>query len=298
MAKIAAVLDDALAKRALEGGPGRLTARVLAEGREWSVSDVVCTSGPQDRPLEEQHDDMFISLVVAGSFQYRAAAGYDVLTPGSLMLGNAGQPFECRHDHGAGDRCLSFGYAPEYFERLAAAAGAGENGHRFLVVRVPPLRALTPLVARACAALVAAGDMGWEELSLLVAAHAVQLTRGARPDPPTMPPRAEAGVAAAVRTIERQPDGRLTLARLAEEAGLSPFHFLRAFERVTGVTPHQYVLRTRLRNAALRLSEGPAKVVDVALDSGFADVSNFNRAFRGEFGVSPSGYRARPAPLR
>lgn len=188
MAKIAAVLDDALAKRALEGGPGRLTARVLAEGREWSVSDVVCTSGPQDRPLEEQHDDMFISLVVAGSFQYRAAAGYDVLTPGSLMLGNAGQRFECRHDHGAGDRCLSFAYTPEYFERLAAAAGAGGDGHRFRVVRVPPLRALTPLVARACAALVAAGDMGWEELSLLVAAHAVQLTRGARPDPPTMQP--------------------------------------------------------------------------------------------------------------
>ena len=83
----------------------------------------------------------------------------------------------------------------------------------------------------------------------------------------------------------------LSLERLAREAGLSPYHFLRTFERVTGITPYQYVLRSRLRDAAARLLAESGKVVDVAFDCGFSDVSNFNRAFRSEFGVSPRIFR-------
>jgi AraC family transcriptional regulator len=102
-----------------------------------------------------------------------------------------------------------------------------------------------------------------------------------------------ARVTAAVRRIERDPDDALSLRSLAREARLSPYHFLRTFERITGVTPHQYVLRVRLRRAATALATEPGKVVDVALESGFGDLSNFNRAFRAEFGVSPRAYRRR-----
>jgi AraC-like DNA-binding protein len=91
--------------------------------------------------------------------------------------------------------------------------------------------------------------------------------------------------------IERHPDAGLTLGSLAREAGLSPYHFLRTFERLTGVTPHKYVLRARLREAAMRLAAEPARVLDIAFDCGFGDVSNFNHAFRAEFGVSPRVYR-------
>lgn len=63
------------------------------------------------------------------------------------------------------------------------------------------------------------------------------------------------------------------------------------FQRLTGVTPHQFILRQRLREAALRLSLDQALILDIALDCGFGDVSNFNRAFRAKFGVSPRTYR-------
>jgi len=109
------------------------------------------------------------------------------------------------------------------------------------------------------------------------------------------PPNAEARVTRIVRAIERQPGAALTIENLAREARLSPYHFLRTFERLTGVTPHQFVLRTRLREAALRLAEASGRVLDIALDCGFGDVSNFNHAFRAEFGVSPRAYRVRPA---
>jgi AraC-like DNA-binding protein len=65
------------------------------------------------------------------------------------------------------------------------------------------------------------------------------------------------------------------------------------FRQLTGVTPHQYVMRARLRQAAVRLRREPARVLDVALDSGFDDLSNFNRAFRAEFGHTPRQMRSR-----
>ena len=84
---------------------------------------------------------------------------------------------------------------------------------------------------------------------------------------------------------------RCPLGTLAHEARLSPYHFLRTFEHLTGLTPHQYVRRARLREAATQLLTESGKVLDVALDCGFGDVSNFNRAFRAEFGVSPRVFR-------
>jgi len=292
LAKIALELDRALARRTVRGAPGRATARVLAEGSGWAVSDVVCTSGPQDRPFEERHAGVFIAIVAAGTFQYRSAAGRALMTPGSLLLGNAGQCFECGHEHGAGDRCLSFEYAPEYFERLAADAGVRGGRPDFRTVRLPPVRALSPLVTRACAALLAGStETPWEELGIELAARAMQIAGDAVRDASSVPPGAMARVTRSVRTIDRDPDEGLALGSLAREAGLSPYHFLRTFERLTGVTPHQYVLRARLRQAAMRLAVAPARIIDIAFDCGFGDVSNFNRAFRAEFGVSPRVYR-------
>src|SRR5919201_2606759 len=111
----------------MHGAPGHLTSRVLAQGDGWTVQDVVCTSGPQDHPFEEQHSGFTIALVLAGTFQYRASTRFsgrdgELMTPGSLLLGNASQHFECGHEHGTGDRCLSFCYAPQYFESIAVEA--------------------------------------------------------------------------------------------------------------------------------------------------------------------------------
>jgi AraC family transcriptional regulator len=288
LAKIAAAVDRALAERARRGTPGHAVARVVARGEGWRVEDVLCTSGPRDRPFEERHLRVGIAIVAAGSFVYRSAAGAQLMTPGSLLLGNAGQHFECAHDHAAGDRCLAFQLEPDYFERLAADAGVAP---RFPVNRLPPLRALSPFVARALAGLEAGAAMPWEELGIQLATQAARLLADLPSDRRAPAPAALARVTPIVREIDRGPDGVLPLRGLAREAGLSPYHFLRTFESVTGVTPHQYVLRARLRQAALQLAQEPARIVDVALDCGFGDVSNFNRTFRAEFGVTPRAYR-------
>jgi AraC-like DNA-binding protein len=289
LAKIAVELERALARRAEQGTRGAAAARTLAAGEGWSVADVVCTSGPHDRPFEEQHSHYSIAVVVAGSFEYRSARGHELMAPGSLMLGNAGQCYECGHQHAEGDRCVAFWYEPAYFEPLAADAG-GRGRRGFTRARLPALAALSPLVARAAAGALGS-DVPWEELAVKLAAAALGAGEG-RSGANVPPPNAAARVTRTLRAIERHQDSALSLPRLARAAGLSPYHFLRTFERLTGVTPHQYLRRARLREAAIRLIDAPAKVLDIALDCGFGDVSAFNRAFRAEFGVSPTRYRA------
>jgi AraC-like DNA-binding protein len=77
----------------------------------------------------------------------------------------------------------------------------------------------------------------------------------------------------------------------ASVVGLSPFHFLRVFASVLGVTPHQYLVRARLRRAARLLADDSRSITDVAFDAGFADLSNFVRTFHRAAGVSPGSFR-------
>ena len=118
-------LASALRRKAATGGSGVTAGRTVASGAGWRVVDVVCTSGPGRPPVRgAAHLFASLSLVLSGSFVYRSARGASFMSPGALMLGDAGQTFECSHEHGEGDRCLSFQLEPELFERLAHDAGA------------------------------------------------------------------------------------------------------------------------------------------------------------------------------
>ncbi|HEX7828139.1 MAG TPA: AraC family transcriptional regulator [Thermoanaerobaculia bacterium] len=284
MAKIAVELQQAIRERMRNGHEGSATARTLASGDGWRVADVLCTSGPDDRPFEERHAHVSMSMVVAGTFQYRTTKHAELMTAGSILLGHPDLPYECSHAHGTGDRCISFQFAPDAFERITGARP------QFRPQRLPPMRESAPLIARACAALDNA-KASWEELAIDVAVRTVELANDVALDTQPAPLNAASRVTRAIRALERHPDLSLSLQLLAKDAGLSPYHFLRTFTRLTGATPHQFALRARLREAALKLTASRDRIIDVALDCGFGDVSNFNRAFRGEFGVSPRNYR-------
>lgn len=283
MAKIAVKLESS-------GTTCPPVSRPISSRDGWSMSHVVCTAGPTDRPFEEQHSLTSIAVVLHGTFQYRTPSGQQLMTPGSLLLGNAGDCFCCGHEHGTGDRCLSVSYEHEFFERIAADAGAKRR--RFTVSRIPPLRTLAALAARASRLLdVETGLDESEEFAIALAAQAVQIAQCSSPIQAGAPPSALARVTRVVRMIEHEPGMPSDLKGLARMAGLSPFHFLRTFQELTGTTPHQYLLRMRLRCAAKRLQREPTTVLEIAFDCGFGDISNFNRTFRAEFGVSPTVYR-------
>lgn len=274
-----------------------LSAKLLASGTGWRVSDMICTSGPRDPSYVEQHGAYSIALVTDGNFQYRTAQGSALMTPGSLLLGNVGACFECGHVHSRGDRCLSFHFAPQFFESVVAAV-PGAKQLRLSAPRLPPVPSVLAVLAAAQALRDEGGDAEeFRELALrLASAVSATLNEDSPASRRSPTPRDERRVAAALRRIEAQHGARISVEELATEAAVSPFHFLRVFEQVVGVTPGQYMLRTRLHRAAVMLRSCNDTIAAVALDCGFDDLSTFNRQFRRATGLTPGAYRAQRAP--
>ena len=85
----------------------------------------------------------------------------------------------------------------------------------------------------------------------------------------------------------------LAISELAAQAGLSSFHFARVFRRETGETPHQFVSRLRLEEAARLLRATDQTVLQIAMAVGFENASHFSVQFKRDFGVTPLAYRLR-----
>jgi AraC-like DNA-binding protein len=221
---------------------------------------------------------------LSGSFVVRDQHGTSLLSEGSYLLVNAGHCFACSHRHGEGDRCLSFRFDPELFGRIAHDAGAKPA---FAHNRLPPLRDLASLTARARKAV--SQTEAFEEVAIELAGTAIRLAGRARRGP--SPVQHHGRITDVLRYMAAHSAAPHKLIGLASMARMSPYHFLRTFRAVTGITPHQWLLRARLRDAAGRLTTTRTPVTNVALDVGFDDLSNFTRSFRAEFGASPRQYR-------
>jgi AraC family transcriptional regulator len=99
-----------------------------------------------------------------------------------------------------------------------------------------------------------------------------------------------------LRAIERlrsDSDADVSLAALAAEAGLSRFHFCRAFKDSTGLSPHAWLRQHRLEQAMNMLRDSDASVVSIAVTLGYASQTAFAAAFRKLTGESPSDWRRR-----
>jgi AraC family transcriptional regulator len=281
-------LGQALSYKARAGERGKITAKSLSAGEGWRAVDYVCTCGPGDHACEEQHTLASVSLVLSGTFVCRSKHGTSLLSAGSIFLGTAGDTYECSHRHGEGDRCLSFQFDPSFLEDLTREVGAlrldfGRNS-------LPPLRDFSDVAVRAIAAMENASEL--EAIAYELAGAALRLAREVPAKPEHADPRHHRRISNVLRHLENELSSPHSIPDLASVACLSPYHFLRTFKEVTGTTPHRWLTRARLRDAARRLATGCERVTQVALDVGFEDLSNFVRSFRAEFGVSPRAYRA------
>lgn len=80
----------------------------------------------------------------------------------------------------------------------------------------------------------------------------------------------------------------LSIRNIAREACMSEFHFFRLFKNMTGISPHQYILKKRLALAADLLQQQAISVSAAALECGFSDIHAFSKAFKKQFAVNPS----------
>ena len=268
-----------------------ISRQVLAVGRGWRVVDAAYTCDPGKRLLEDRHDFVTIAAVVSGSFQYRSVHGTETLAPGALLLGNAGSMYECSFEHSPGDRCIGFYYTQECLEQISEGLPAAMRTE-FRTHRIPPIPEILPLAAWAAMQTVVQDTVRWEELSFAVAGDVLTLLSGDARSDHRQTGRNERRISGVLQVIESRHVEPLSIAELAGIAGMSPYHFMRIFRDVVGVTPYQYLLRTRLRHAAVDLGTTQEPISAIAFDAGFGDLSTFAAMFRRAFGLSPGRYRA------
>ena len=263
-----------------------VTTHLASDG--LSVLEYRCDAGPGDRPYTEVHADFSVSYVRRGSFGCLCQGRRHELVAGAVLVGRAGDEYMCTHEHhGAGDECLAFHLSPALAESLDARHDAWGVGS------LPPLPELMVLGELAVSAVEGRSDVGVDEVGLCFAASFLDSVLGCRRKPLVAGPRDRRRAVEAALWLDEHAHEAVDLKAAAEQAGLSTFHFLRLFSNVVGATPHQYLVRARLRHAARLLAEQERSITDIALDVGFGDLSNFVRTFRRAAGVSPRAFRNR-----
>lgn len=249
----------------------------------YGAGETRCHSDPARQGLQSCYAFASIGVIVSGHFEYRSPIGAAEAQPGVVLLGNAGEEFTYRYLDEAGVRrsviALDQGLMAEVANDCRCKAAA------FPVAGLRAGRAATPLYA-AVRRLAAAEAPDEEAVVRLVAAC---LKAGARPAPP--PVAEQRRLREVADLIDARPAETLSLSEMAGMAGLSRYHFIRAFRAATGETPRQYQIAARLRAAADRLADTCAPITEIALDVGFNDISHFNATFRQAFGMSPRTWR-------
>jgi AraC-like DNA-binding protein len=259
--------------------------------REPRFDDLECLAARFSRHSYRPHvhDTFAIGVILAGAeaFHYR---GVRHVAPAGRVV--AVNPDELHDGAAAAD---SFAYRMLYpsvglMQRLAddiAGAPAGFPAFAEAVIDDPEVAA--GLVAAHGLMQARAGRLAVDEavtaaLSLMLRRHSQGDPRGRRPGQAAGPLRR------ARELIDDLYMQDLTLDELAACAGLSRFHFLRAFRRAVGVTPHAYLAGRRIA-AAKTLLAGAQPLSEVALACGFYDQSHFSRSFKGCTGLTPGQYR-------
>jgi len=264
-----------------------MPASTILQRGPITVTDFRCSAGPGDAPFTECHAAHSISYVRRGAFGCRTRGRTYELVAGAFMIGRPGDEYVCTHDHHpCGDECLSFALTPDI------AAAVGDDDALWASGAVQPLAELMVLGEQAQAAAEGRSDLGLDEIGHVMAQRFAAIAGDRAYRPPPLHARDRRRAIEAALWIEAHDAQPIGLDAVAAEAGLSPFHFLRLFSAVLGVTPHQYLVRSRLRRAARRLVAEDGAITDIAYDVGFQDLSNFIRSFRRAAGLSPRAFRA------
>ncbi|CAN7737712.1 helix-turn-helix transcriptional regulator [Variovorax sp. LjRoot290] len=128
-----------------------------------------------------------------------------------------------------------------------------------------------------------------EHMALAIAVHLLE--HYADPGPACGPALSRRQSDTLVDAVAAGLDESWPLARLAGLAGLSPFHFARAFKASFGATPHEYVCARRMEAAARLIRSTRKPLAEIAQATGYRSAAHFAQSFKRHWGVTPTAYR-------
>lgn len=237
------------------------------------------------------HDAFGLGVIEQGVERFRYRGGEHLAGSGALVTMNPALLHTGRAETDGGWR-----YRMLYIDEPTLAQVSGDRGWSFdAAVTVDPARARQ--VAALLQGLWALSEEGAEPLAFdsLLAQVVEALRPLARPGDAPPPGGATPRFDRVLEALREGLDRRWTLPELAAIAGLSPWHFLRAFRAAHDATPQQMLMALRLLDAKRRLAAGEAPAA-VAAAVGLADQAHLTRAFVRRYGVTPGRYRQQLRP--
>jgi AraC-like DNA-binding protein len=224
---------------------------------------------------EETSPDPMIVILRRGIFRYHVGRRTVIADANATMLFHPSEPFSISHPTDHGDDCIALRFDTD---TVAEALGpAGRSAHAWL----PSPLTQRAIQAAAADAVSAMDAIAREERGLDV----LQLIGDTKPLARTSNDAAR--IEAVRERLAAEPGAKLSLAEIARDIDLSPFHVARCFRAHTGTSLHQYQLSLRLGLAMTALRDGEDNLTRLGLDLGFASASHFSTTFRRAYGLSP-----------
>ena len=266
-----------------------------------SMVDFRCRAHVEPEGPEEPNSTHSIVLVRRGVFRRTLRRETFLADPNSILLFNAAESSRFSHPLPGGDDCTILSLEPcRALELVARHAPRDAQdparpfrlGHGISSPGVARLHYELLARVRKRDTALALGDALAELADRSV--RAVYGTRAARPEAPSAGVRRRWRdlVEAASLAIHKRLDSPPSLGELASSLGCSPFHLSHVFRRTAGISLRRYAQQLRARIAADRLARGARDLTELALDLGYTDHSHFTNAFRREWGLPPSRFRA------
>ena len=222
------------------------------------------------------HENPYISFLLAGAYAERTLTSEHLFSMGTVIWHSPGEAHSDRFSTDGG-HLLNLEFGGAWLQKLPAGLTSAERP-TFSRGGLPYSLGLR-LHRCLNTGFEAAEDLALELLSLYACAGE------GLPQPEWL--------RHVLELVYEERDHRLTLAGAAAAVGVHPVHVSRTFRRLLGCTFSQYVGHVRLRRAFDLLHGSAESLVDVAVESGFADHAHMCRSFKRSTGITPSAYRTR-----
>ena len=246
-----------------------------------SGDDRSCTQRPMGRP------DYQLLYVVSGKAEFIIGGKAHHLTAGHMVLFRPDQPQHYRYHGGDHTQMYWVHFTGGQVEETLAASGFAPDDCIFFAGPDPAQRRVFDGMIYELQTRRA----NFQSLLELYLRQLFLLSRRTAPLPTALTPALHQQMEDARRYFTQQYNTPINIQEYAAEQNVSISWFLRCFKQVTGQTPMQYILSTRITNAITLMRDTDWNLTQIAAAVGYDNPLYFSRLFHKQKRMSPSAYR-------
>lgn len=273
---------------------------ILSSSAYYEICDFKCLCKTCSTSKKEYNEHLSFCITRSGNFYYNAFhSTLDVYT-GSVLITKPGYDYTVTHPGHLADECTLIVFKKPFYQEierdLQLKAGwffNNDDMQSVLIKSNPPIDQLHAMLLRI---VKLPNPLKLETDTVVMELLEEILGQFARYEMPVkvsekLKNQHLVTIEKAKQYLHDNSAYNIGLVELAAHCCISPFHFSRIFKAFTGYSVHQYLQQMRLQHAVTLLATN-LPVADIAFQSGFNSIDYFSAAFKKQYNLSPTGFRA------